>query len=269
MKTSATLRSFRKGVLGMMIQQTLKQLSDMRLSSMETEFRRQTELPAMTSLSFDERFGLIVEAEWRNKYNAKIERLLKAAQLRCADACLENIDFDEARRLDRAFIARLSDLSWLSEGRNLFITGPCGVGKTWIASAFGNAACRLGKQVTTYRMSRLLDELRMSRSNGKWAKLLSTLAKPKMLILDDFGLDRLDPLHCRDILEIIEDRQGRGTIVITAQLPVAQWHSIFEDATLADAVLDRIIHNAYRIELHGPSRRMSNREKTKGGEINV
>jgi DNA replication protein DnaC len=249
----------------MMLYQVNRQLIEMRLSSMETEFRRQCELPAMASLPFDERFGLIVDAEWRSKHNAKINRMLKEARLRCAGACLENIDFDDTRKLDRALIARLSDMSWLAEGRNLFITGACGTGKTWIASAFGDAACRLGKRVSTYRMSRLLDELRAARSSGTWAKLLCSIEKPELLILDDFGLDRLDSIHCRDLLEIIEDRQGSGSIIITAQLPVAQWHGIFEDATVADAVLDRIVHNAYRIELHGPSRRIA-ANKEKGGD---
>lgn len=239
----------------MMINQTFRQLEGMRLFSMEDEFRRQIELPAMNSLPFDERFGLIVDAEWRNKHNQKMKRLLKAANLRCPSACLEDVDYGGNRGLDQALIARLSDMNWLTEGRNLFITGASGVGKTWIASAFGRAACRLGKRVATYRMSRLLDELRSARANGTWGKLLETLQKPALLILDDFGIDRLNATHSRDILEIIEDRQGAGSIIITAQLPVAQWHSVFEDATVADAALDRIVHNSYRIELRGPSRR--------------
>jgi DNA replication protein DnaC len=250
----------------MMTNQTVKQLLDMRLPAMETEFRRQCELPAMSGLTFDERFGLIVEAEWRNRYNAKIGRMLKAAKLRCPSACLEDIDFDEGRNLDRAQIARLSDMYWLAEGRDMFITGPCGVGKTWVASAFGNAACRMGKRVLTYRMSRLLDDLLAARSDGTWTKLLRTLEKPDLLILDDFGLNRLDPAHCRDFLEIIEDRQGSGSILITAQLPVSEWHGIFEDATIADAALDRIVHRAHRIELKGMSRRAAGVRAGKDGE---
>ncbi len=249
----------------MMINQTLSQLLEMRLSAMEAEFRRQGELPAMASLSFDERFSLMVEAEWRKKKNAKLDRMLKAAKLRCPAACLEDIDYAPVRKLDQALIARLSDMAWLTEGRNLFITGACGVGKTWIASAFGNAACRIGKRVLTCRVSRLLDELRAARTNGAWTKLLASLKKPDLLILDDFGLDRLDAMHCRDIYEIVDDRQGKGSILITAQLPVAQWHSIFEDATIADAALDRLVHTAYRIELHGPSRRMIQSIEQKGG----
>ena len=227
---------------------------------MEKEFRRQSELPAMSALSFEERFGLMVEAEWNNRYDNKISRLLKAANLRCPSASLEDIDFAPERHLDRALVARLSDMAWLAECRNLFITGACGVGKTWIASAFGNAACRMGKRVASYRVSRLLDNLRAARADGTWGKLLTVLKKPDLLILDDFGLDSLDATHCRDLLEIMEDRYASGSVLITAQLPVAEWHGIFEDATVADATLDRLVHNAYRIELRGPSRRAATAE---------
>jgi DNA replication protein DnaC len=241
--------------MDMMINQMLHKLAEMRLAAMEEEARRQMELPAMSGLSFEERLGLIVEAEWRNRYDVKTKRLLAAAKLRCPSACLEDIDFSDVRNLNRATVARLSDMAWLSEGRNLFITGPCGVGKTWVASAFGNAACRRGKHVSTHRMSRLLDNLRAAKAGGTWGKLLTALKKPHLLILDDFGLDRLDATHSRDLLEIVEERSGEGSIIITAQLPVSEWHSIFEDATVADATLDRIIHNSFRIELRGPSRR--------------
>jgi len=238
-----------------MINQTLSKLTEMRLGAMNEEFVRQTELPAMSSLSFDERFALIVEAEWINRYNAKINRLLKSAKLRCPSACLEDIDFSSDRNLDRALVARLSDMSWITEGRNLLITGPCGVGKTWIASAFGNAACRMGKRVVTYRVSRLLDSLRMARADGTWGKLLNSLKKPEILILDDFGLDRLDATQSRDLMEIAEDRENKGAIIITAQLPVGDWHEVFDDKTVADATLDRIVHSSYRFELRGASRR--------------
>jgi DNA replication protein DnaC len=250
----------------MMNHQTLSKLAEMRLPAMAAEFRRQMELPAMSALPFDERLGMMVEAEWRGRYNTKILRLRKAARLRCPEACLEDIDFAPERHLDRALIARLSDMSWLTESRNLFITGACGVGKTWVASAFGDAACRLGKRVSSYRVSRLLDSLRAARADGTWGKLLAVLKKPDLLILDDFGLDRLDAVHCRDLLEIMEDRYGSGSVLITAQLPVADWHGVFEDATVADATLDRLVHNAYRIELRGPSRRTARVCGLKGGD---
>jgi len=239
----------------MMDNTTLFKMAEMRLHAMGKEFHRQMELPAMSELSFEERFGMLIEAEWRERYNLKLQRLLKDAKLRCPEACLEDIDFTAERQLDKALIARLSDMSWILENRNLFITGPCGIGKTWIASAFGNAACRQGKRVVSFRVARLLDNLRTSRANGNWEKLLNSLKKPDLLILDDFGLDMLNATHCRDLLEIVEDRYSSGSILITAQLPVSQWHAIFEDATVADATLDRLVHKAYRIELRGPSRR--------------
>jgi len=239
----------------MMINQTLSKLTEMRMSAMEVELRRQMELPAMSGLAFEERVGLLVEAEWMARYNLKIASLLRAAKLRCPSACLEDVDFSAERNLDKALVARLSDMSWIKEGRSLLITGPCGVGKTWIASAFGNAACRMGKKVVTHRVSRLLDSLRAARSDGTWGKLLASVKKPDLLILDDFGLDRLDATHSRDFMEIAEDRENVGAMIITAQLPVSKWHEVFDDATVADAALDRIIHGSYRIELRGSSRR--------------
>ena len=235
--------------------QTLEKLSAMRLSVMEQEFRRQMELPALSELSFEERFAMLVDAEWLSRQNKKLQRLLKAANLRNPEACLEDMDYAPGRKLEKAQIARLSDMAWIQEGRNLFITGACGTGKTWMASAFGNAACRQGLKVRSLRMNRLLSDLLAARNDGSWAKLLDSLKKPDLLILDDFGLAPLDALHCRDLLEIVDDRYGCGSILITAQLPVAAWHSIFEDATLADAVLDRLVHNSHRVELHGPSLR--------------
>jgi DNA replication protein DnaC len=238
-----------------MMYQTLEKLSAMRLSVMEQEFRRQMELPAMAELAFEDRLAMLVDAEWLSRQNKKLRRLLKSANLRNPNACLEDIDYRASRKLEKAQIARLSEMSWIREGRNLFITGACGTGKTWMASAFGNAACRQGFKVRSLRMNRLLSDLLAARNDGSWAKLLDALKKPDLLILDDFGLSPLDALHCRDLLEIVDDRYGNGSILITAQLPVAGWHSVFEDATLADAVLDRLVHNSYRIELHGPSMR--------------
>jgi DNA replication protein DnaC len=252
----------------MMTNQTLAKLTEMRLNAMEAEFRRQMELPAMDALAFDERFGLVVEAEWLSRYNAKIGRLLKAAKLRCPSACLEDIDFAAERNLDKAIVARMSDMSWIADCRNLLITGPCGVGKTWIASAFGNAACRLGKSVSTYRVSRLLDSLRMARADGTWGKLLAALKKPELLILDDFGLDRLDATQSRDLMEIAEDREHKGAIIITAQLPVMEWHEVFDDKTIADATLDRLVHGSYRFELRGPSRRARRQSANPECEVN-
>jgi len=238
-----------------MMNQTLEKLTTMRLTIMGQEIRRQMELPAMTELSFEERLSMLVDAEWLSRQNKKLHRLLKAASLRNPEACLEDVDYVASRKLDRAQVARLSDLSWISESRNLFITGACGTGKTWLASAFGNAACRRGLRVQSLRVNRLLGNLLAARTDGTWANLITSLKKPDLLILDDFGLSPLEPLHCRDLLEIVDDRYGHGSILITAQLPVSSWHGVFEDPTIADAVLDRLVHNAHRIALNGPSMR--------------
>jgi DNA replication protein DnaC len=238
-----------------MLNQTLELLSAMRLYDMEHELRRQTELPAMHELTFEERFAMMVDAEWISRQNKKLARLMKMAHLRNPEACLEDVDYAVSRKLDKATIARLSDCNWIKDGKNLFITGACGTGKTWLASAFGNAACRQGYTVKCVRVNRLLSDLSAARNDGSWRKLLAEIKRPNLLILDDFGLSTLDVLHCRDFLEIMDDRYDESATLITAQLPVANWHGIFEDATIADAVLDRIVHNSYRIELHGPSKR--------------
>jgi DNA replication protein DnaC len=238
-----------------MLNHTKEKLIGMRLSVMEQEFRRQMELPAMVELSFEERLAMMVDAEWLSRQNKKLQRLLRAAKLRSPEACLEDVDFAPTRKLDKAQLARLSDLSWIKERRNLFITGACGTGKTWLASAFGNAACRKGLTVQSLRMNRLLTDLLVARNDGTWAKLLASLKKPDLLIVDDFGLSPLDPTHCRDWLEIVDDRYGHGSILITSQLPVSNWHAVFADSTLADASLDRLVHNSHRIALYGPSMR--------------
>jgi DNA replication protein DnaC len=238
-----------------MTQQTLALLKELRLSVMEGEYRRQTELPASAELSFDERLALLVDAEYRSRQNKKLARLIKAAYLREPSACLEELDYSAGRKLEKAAVARLSDCRWIADGKHMLVTGPCGTGKTYLASAFGNAACRLGYSVRSYRVSRLLVDLQISRGDGSWNKLLAELKKPDLLILDDFGLAGLETLHCRDFLEVVDDRNGAKSILVTAQLPVANWHGLFSDATIADAVLDRLLHRALRFELHGPSKR--------------
>lgn len=238
-----------------MINQTLDKLSSMKLRAMEQEYRRQVELPANATLSFDDRLAMMVDAEWLAKANNRLQRFLREASLREQAATLEDMSFDVRRCLDKAAIGRLADCGWIKEGRNLIVTGATGTGKTYLVSAFGNAACRKSLKVRSYRVNRLLTDLAIGRGDGSYNRLLNELKKPDPLILDDFGMASLDPSSCRDLLEVVDDRHGRKSTVISAQLPVAKWHGVFEDATIADAVLDRVINNAHRIELKGPSLR--------------
>ena len=238
--------------------QTQQQLSEMRLHAMKLEYRRQEELPATLDLDFDERFSMIVNEQYMARMNAKVQRLVKAADLREPTAHLANIDYDPVRKLKKADVARLSSCEWIRAGANLIITGATGVGKTYLLSAFGRAACLKGISVKSYRVPRLLTSLGISRGDGSYNKLMSDMIKPDLLILDDFGLKQLDLAMTQDFLEVVEERHHAGrSIAISAQLPVKQWTSVFKDQTIADAVMDRLVRNAYRFDLKGPSRRPS------------
>ena len=236
--------------------QTNEQLSEMRLHAMKLEYQRQQELPAMSDLDFDERFSMIVNEQYCARQEAKVKRLLREAKLREESAHLGNVDFDPVRNLKRSDIARLSDCSWIQNGSNLIITGATGVGKTYLLSAFGRAACERGIKVHSYRVPRMLTDLSIGRGDGSYNKLMKDLIKPQLLILDDFGLKQLDLVMTQDLLEVVEERHHAArSIAISAQLPVKEWPSVFKDRTIADAVLDRVVRNAYRIDLKGPSRR--------------
>jgi len=239
----------------MLNNQTAQKLRTMRLPVMAAEFERQLDSPAMDTLSFDERMGMIVDAEWLSKEGNRIQKLTKAANLRFSGTCFADIDYRPSRKLDRAHIARLSDFEWAKAARNIILTGATGTGKTWMACAFGAEACRLGHSVYFYRVSRLLGDMAQASATGTIYKLLAKIRKCHILVLDDWGLTTLTPLESRFLLEIFEERYGEGATIISAQLPVSKWHDLFEDSTVADAVLDRIIHNSHRIELHGPSLR--------------
>jgi len=239
-----------------MVNSTCEKLRELRLPVMIQEYRRQMELPATHSLSFDDRLAMIVDAECLARFNKRLKRLIHQANLREPSACLEDLNYDPRRELDKNLVARLSDCTWIREGKNMIITGACGTGKTYLASAFGNAACRLGLKVRSVRVTRLLSDLFIGHGDGSYNRILNDLKKPDLLILDDFGIAPLDPTACRDLLEVVDERHGRKAILITAQLPVADWHGIFEDPTVADAVLDRLVHNAYRFQLAGPTLRV-------------
>lgn len=245
----------------MLDQQTLEKLTQMRLSAMGEEYRRQLESSDKNALSFEERFAMITDAQWINRQNNRLKRLLNKANLRIQDACLEDLDYEPCRNLDRGAIARLADMIWLYESRNMIITGASGTGKTYLACAFGNAACRKGFKTRYYRVNRLLTDLNIGQGDGSYNKIIKELKKTDLLILDDWGLVPLDPASSRDLLEVVEDRYGYRSTVISAQLPVSKWHKLFEDSTVADAILDRLVHNAYRFELKGPTKRKNEQNR--------
>ena len=239
----------------MLDQQTLEKLTQLRLSAMGQEYRRQLESSDKNALSFEERFAMITDAEWINRQNNRLKRLLGKANLRIQDACLEDLDYEPRRNLDRGSVARLADMAWLYESRNLIVTGASGTGKTYLACAFGNQACRKGFKTKYYRVNRLLTDLNIGQGDGSYNKIIKELKKVDLLILDDWGMALLDPVSSRDLLEVVEDRYGYHSTTISGQLPVSKWHELFEDSTVADAILDRLVHNAYRFELKGPTRR--------------
>ena len=246
----------------MLNEPTIEKLYGMRLGIMAEAWQGQSKDPKTASLSFDERFALLVDAEHLARDNRKLTRLLKDAQLRLPSACIEDIDTTPARGIDKAFVRQLGGCSWVQEHLSILLCGPTGVGKSFMACAFGQSACRRGHRVLYRRVSRLLDELALARAEGTCARLLARLAKIDVLILDDWGLGSLKELQRHDLLEVLEDRYGRVSTVVTSQLPIAKWHEWIGDPSLADAILDRLVNNAYKVDLKGNSRRRDKPVKT-------
>lgn len=238
----------------MLNQQTYEKLSWIHLPAMAREFHRQSEDPSCGELTFDERFGMAVDAEWSARQNKVLTNLIKRAQFK-QTACLEDIDYSSERKLNRDMIRELSTGEWVRTGRDLILTGATGTGKSYLACALGNSACRHGMKVRYFRITRLLTEMAIARGDGTYNKIMKDMKKIQLLILDDFGLTGIDLLAARDLLEIIEERHEERSTLFASQLPVAMWHDIFQDSTVADAVLDRLIHGAHRIELGGASMR--------------
>jgi DNA replication protein DnaC len=237
-----------------LINQTLEQLRAMRLYAMADACQYQAGQPDITALSFEERFSLIVEHEWTDRQNRHLGRLLRDAHLRLP-ACMEDVEYNTARGLDRSFMLRLATCEWLANHLNVIITGLTGCGKTYVASALGNAACRQGHTVRYYRVSQLLSDLAIARADGTHAKLFGSICKAKLLILDDWGLVPCTQGESREILDLVEERYNISSCIIVSQIPVDHWHEVLVDPTMADAILDRLVHNAYKIALTGPSMR--------------
>jgi len=237
-----------------MAQQTLDQLYALRLTGMAEALEEQMRLSDISSLTFDERFALLLEREITIRDDRRLTRLLRAAKL-AIQAAMEDIDFRSPRGLDRSVILRLGACQWIHEHDNVMISGATGTGKSYLACALGHSACRHGLTTRYYRFSRLLGQLALARADGSYVRLLDRLAKTQRLILDDFGLAPLTDPERRDLLEVLEDRYGQRATLLTSQLPFDHWHAVVGDATFADAILDRVIHNAHKITLKGPSMR--------------
>lgn len=201
------------------------------------------------------------DRETASRSTKKFQTRMRAAKLRHVGACIEDVDFRTPRKLDKALFQRLATGRWIDDHQNLLITGPCGVGKTWLACALGQRACRDGMSVLYHRLPRLFTDLELAHGDGRFPRLFRQLVKADLLILDDWGPDRLTVGQRRDLMEIVEDRYGTGSTVITSQLPVETWHDVIDEPTFADAILDRLIHNAHRLPLDGPSLRKA---KTSG-----
>jgi DNA replication protein DnaC len=237
----------------MLNQQTIDQLLRMKLKGMSYAYQEQLQQPA-ADLSFEERFGLIVDREWTYREDRRLKRRLKAAKLR-EPACMEDIDYRHPRGLDRSIFKSLASGQWISKSQNLILVGPTGSGKTYLACALANQACRLGFITLYARTSKLLHDLEIAKADGSYAKLLVKIAKVNLLIIDDWGLTPLTPAERRDLLEILDDRYNRGATLITSQFPINTWHDLIGEPTIADAILDRLVHAAHKITLKGDSMR--------------
>jgi DNA replication protein DnaC len=239
----------------MMREPTLEKLQAMRLRVLATTWLEQDKSPDTLALSFDERLALLVDAEMLARENARLAKNLRDAKLRIADACVEGVDFARERQLDKAVVRRLATCRWIAEHQTIIVTGATGTGKSYLACALAHQGCRKGFRVFYRRVPRLFDELRLARADGTYTRLLARIAKVDVLVLDDFAIGPLTEEARRDLLEILEDRYDLRATVITSQLKHDRWHDFLADPTVADAVCDRVIHGAHKLDLHGPSRR--------------
>lgn len=239
---------------------TLSKMKQMKLFGMHDTFKTAIETGKSDSYTIDQFVAQMIEAEWDDRQNRKIARNIRNARFRYR-ASVENIIYDQSRNIDRNKLMRLFECSFIPKGESLLITGSTGVGKSYIASALGYQACIEGYRVVYYNTAKLFARLRMAKGDGSYLKEISRLERQHLLILDDFGMQPLDSPNRLALLEIIEDRHGKGSVLITSQVPVSGWYEIIGEKTVADAILDRLVHDAHRIELMGESMRKS-RKKT-------
>jgi DNA replication protein DnaC len=233
----------------------MEQLQQLKCPAMAAAWVAQQQEASCTQLGFDERFALLVQAEWVARENARLTRTLQAAKLKVGQACLEGIDYPARRELDKSLVRQLATGRWISEHQQLLISGATGTGKTYVACAFAQQACRHGYRARYWRASRLFQECALARADGTYGRLLGQLMRMEVLVLDDFALVPLQEAERRDLLEILEDRYGARSTIVTSQLEPKLWHEAIGDPTLADAICDRLLHNSHRLMLKGPSRR--------------
>lgn len=238
----------------MLTHPTLEKLQTLRLTGMLKALEEQQRMADIEKLGFEERIGLLIDREFTERENRRLGSRLKKAKLRHA-CCTEDLDFKASRGLDKTLILSLVACTWIARGLNLLICGPTGIGKSYLACALGHKACLEGYSVLYLRLPRLFEELHLAKADGRYGKLMLGYAKTDLLILDDWGLTPLTDPQRRDLLEILEDRYGKRSTIVTSQLPVSAWHEAIGDPTLADAILDRLVHNAHKIELKGDSMR--------------
>ena len=243
----------------MLRQPTIDRLRELRLRGMADSFVAQSESPDAVNLSFEERLGLLVDAEWTHRRNTTLTRLLREAKLRIP-ACPEDAEFGATRGLDRAVWRTLFAGEFIAHHQNVIIVGATGVGKTYLACALGHACCRLGMRARYLRLSGFLQDVAMARADGSYGQFIGRISKADLLILDDFGLSALSGVEARELLEIIDERYERRSTVMFSQLPLGEWHRAITDPTVADAILDRLVHGAHKFTLSGESMR-----KKKGG----
>jgi len=234
--------------------QTITKLNQMKLYGIVRAYEVLLTNRSSQSMTNDELVNYLVQSEWDDRQNKKLQNLIKTAKFRY-QACTEEVNCNTERNLDRNTFLRLASCDFIEKKENIIITGATGVGKSHIASALGNQACFMGYKTVYYSLSKLLSSLKMRRSDNTYIKEIEKIARQDLLILDDFGLAKLDTQNRLDLLEIIEDRYGKSATIVTSQLPISKWHDVIDDSTIADAVLDRLVHNAYRLELKGASLR--------------
>ncbi|MFZ2054885.1 MAG: IS21-like element helper ATPase IstB [Candidatus Aminicenantales bacterium] len=238
----------------MLYQPILDKLTALKLAGILEGLREQMDSPQYRKLSFEERFGLLLDREWTLRQQRKQVRRMRVAHFREA-AVVEDLDLGPRRGLDRGQVLSLAEGQWIRDKHNLIITGPTGAGKTYLACALGTAACRNGFSVRYFQSSRLLQKLTLAHAEGSYPKFLDTLAKTQLLVIDDWLRNPLTDVQTQDLLEIVDDRYKRTSTVLASQVPVANWHERFSSPTLSDAIMDRVVHNAYRLEITGESMR--------------